>query len=132
MSQLVELTAEECLTLLGTRNVGRIGVTTPSGPLILPVSYAMRQDAIVFRTLPYGVIADNAHDARVAFEVDRLDDTTREGWSVLATGRSRRIDDPDEVRAIREEGAPQPWVDGQRNLYFRVDWTNLTGRRLGP
>jgi len=131
MSQLVELTIEECLSLLQTKTVGRIGVVTPSGPMIFPVNYSMSGDAIVFRTLPYGVISNNAHEADVAFEVDSLDDTMQEGWSVLATGRSRRIEDPGEVRVIREELDPQPWVDGHRNLYFRVDWANLTGRQLG-
>lgn len=31
MTQLVELTAEECLALLQDRSVGRIGVVTPAG-----------------------------------------------------------------------------------------------------
>jgi uncharacterized protein len=131
MTQLIELTVEECLSLLQSRTVGRIGVVSPSGPMIFPVNYAVSEDTIVFRTLPYGVIANNAHEAEVAFEVDSLDDTMQEGWSVLATGRSHRIEDPDEVRVIRQEVDPEPWVDGLRNLYFRVDWTNLTGRQLG-
>lgn len=131
MSQLVELTTEECLSLLRTRTVGRIGVVTPSGPVIFPVNYSLSDDTVVFRTLPYGVIANNAHEADVAFEVDSLDETMQEGWSVLATGRSHRIEDPAEVRMIREELDPEPWVDGQRNLYFRIEWTDLSGRQLG-
>ncbi len=132
MSQVVELTAEECLNLLGTTRVGRLGVVTPSGPIIFPVNYSRLENAIVFRTLPYGVIASNAHDAEVAFEVDSLDEAMEEGWSVLATGRGQRVEDPDEVRVIRQELDPKPWADGHRNLYFRIEWTNLTGRRLGP
>lgn len=131
MSQLVELTTEECLILLRTRSVGRIGVVTPSGPMIFPVNYTLSDDMVVFRTLPYGVIANNAHEADVAFEVDSLDEAMREGWSVLATGRSHRVEDPDEVRLIKNELDPEPWADGHRNLYFRVDWTDLTGRQLG-
>ena len=130
MGRLVELTAEECLTLLASKSVGRIGVVTPGGPVIFPVNYSLAKDAIVFRTLPYGVIANNAHEAAVAFEVDDLDDTMKEGWSVLATGTSHRIEDPDQVRSIREELDPEPWVDGQRNLYFCVEWTSLSGRRI--
>ena len=86
----------------------------------------------MFRTLPYGVIANNAHLVDVAFEVDSLDEGMHEGWSVLAVGRSHRIEDPDEVR--RHPGTswdPEPWADGHRNLYFRVEWTSLTGRQLG-
>ena len=131
MTQLVELTAEECLALLQTKSVGRIGVVTPGGPMIFPVNYAMSGDTIVFRTLPYGVIANNAHEVDVAFEVDSLDETMQQGWSVLATGRCHRIEDPDEVRLIREDLNPEPWAEGQRNLYFRVEWTSLSGRQLG-
>lgn len=131
MSQLVELTAEECLSLLQTKTVGRIGVVTPRGPMIFPVNYALSGDTVVFRTLPYGVIANNAHEADVAFEVDSLDDTMQEGWSVLAVGRCHRIEDHDEVRLIREELDLVPWADGQRILYFRIEWADLSGRQLG-
>jgi nitroimidazol reductase NimA-like FMN-containing flavoprotein (pyridoxamine 5'-phosphate oxidase superfamily) len=131
MSQIVELTAEECLSLLRTRTVGRIGVATPAGPIIVPVNYALSDETIVFRTLPYGVIANNANLVDVAFEVDSLDEGMQEGWSVLAAGPCRRIEDSDEVRLIRAEWDPTPWADGHRNLYFRIGWTSLTGRQLG-
>ena len=131
MTQLVELATEECLSLLRSRSVGRIGLSTPGGPVIFPVNYVLADGAIVFRTLPYGVIAANAHQAVVAFEVDSLDEAMKEGWSVLAVGTSRRIEDPDEVRHIKHDWDLQSWADGQRNLYFRIDWTELGGRRLG-
>ena len=132
MATISELTTEECLDLLRSTTIGRIGTATPGGPVILPVSYVLLQDAIVFRTLPYGVIAEHAHDVDVAFEVDHLDEEQRTGWSVLATGPSRRIEDPQEVAEIRSANEPVPWADEQRNLYFRIEWIGLTGRRIGP
>ena len=131
MSHITELTVEECLSLLTTKQVGRIGLTTPAGPQILPVNYTVHDEKIVFRTLPYGVIANNAHEARVAFEVDDLDDVAATGWSVLAVGRCARIEDPGEVHLIRDEADPEPWAEGHRILYFRVDWDDLTGRQVG-
>ena len=131
VSDLIELTVEECLSLLHTKSVGRIGLVTPQGPMIFPVNYALAGDALVFRTLPYGVIANNAHDAQVAFEVDSLDEEMRTGWSVLAVGRSEHLSDPAEVRVVREDWDPEPWAEGVRNLYFRVEWVGLTGRQLG-
>ncbi len=131
MAQLVELSVEECLSLLGQHVAGRIGLRTPRGLRIFPVNYAMFGKVIVFRTLAYGEIADNAHEAEMCFELDELDHEHQRGWSVLAVGRSRRVDDHGEVRQIRGEWDPLPWVDGQRNLYFRLDWTELTGRQLG-
>jgi uncharacterized protein len=133
MSQTIELTVEECLDLLRAGSVGRIGLRTEEGLRILPVSYVLDgDDRIVFRSLPYGVLAASAHGAEAAFEVDRLDEEHHTGWSVLAVGTCRRMEDPAEVAAIRGERDPEPWADGQRTLYFRVEWTELTGRRVGP
>ncbi len=131
VTSMAELTAEECLALLGTRSVGRIALTTPAGLRIFPVSYVLDDDTVVFRTVPYGVIANSAHDAEVAFEVDDLDHTLSQGWSVVLAGRCRRIEDAAEVRMIRTEHDPQPWAEGARILYLRITWDDLTGRRIG-
>ncbi|HET6560831.1 MAG TPA: pyridoxamine 5'-phosphate oxidase family protein [Marmoricola sp.] len=131
MDNLVELTVDECLALLRRKPVGRVAMVTPAGLRILPVSYSVVDERIVFRTLPYGEIANNVADAEVAFEVDDLDEELRHGWSVMAAGPCHRIEDPDEVHLVHATADPQPWVDGQRNLYFRIDWTTLTGRQVG-
>jgi nitroimidazol reductase NimA-like FMN-containing flavoprotein (pyridoxamine 5'-phosphate oxidase superfamily) len=131
MDNLVELTVEECLALLRRKPVGRIAMATPAGLRILPVNYSVVDEKIVFRTLPYGEIANNVTDAEVAFEVDDLDETLQRGWSVMAAGRCHRIEDPDEVHLIRETADPEPWAVGQRILYFRIDWNTLTGRQVG-
>ena len=130
-SQIMELTVDECLALVETRTVGRIGLMTEAGIRIFPVNYTVFADTIVFRTLPYGAIANSAHGAEVAFEVDDLDDELRSGWSVLAVGRCERIEDPATVRMVRSKDDPEPWAGGQRNLYFQVSWTDVTGRRVG-
>lgn len=132
VNEIVELTVEECLELLETQRVGRVGLVTEAGLRIFPVNYTVFEDTIVFRTLPYGVIANSAHGAEVAFEVDDLDDELRSGWSVLAVGRCTRVEDPDTVRLIRAERDVEPWAAGQRILYFQVSWVDLTGRRVGP
>ena len=132
MAGFEELTLDECLSLLETKRIGRLGLTTEVGTQIFPVNYVLTDDQrIVFRTLPYGVIANHAHDADVAFEVDDLDDATQSGWSVLAVGRCSRISDPTEVHLVREREDPTPWAEGQRILYFAIDWTDLTGRQVG-
>jgi nitroimidazol reductase NimA-like FMN-containing flavoprotein (pyridoxamine 5'-phosphate oxidase superfamily) len=132
MAGIDELTVEECLSLLETKRIGRIGLTTEVGPQIFPVNYVLSEEQrIVFRTLPYGVIANHAHEADVAFEVDDLDDAGASGWSVLAVGRCSRIADPSEVHMVRQREDPVPWAEGQRILYFSIDWTDLTGRQVG-
>jgi len=131
MNPLVELTTDECLSLLSSHSAGRIALNTPGGLRILPVNYAMFGDAVVFRTLPYGEIANNAHAAEIAFQIDMLDHDLKRGWSVLAVGVARRVDDPGDVKMIRDEWDPEPWAAGLRNLYFKLDWTQLSGRQVG-
>jgi uncharacterized protein len=131
VNELTELTVQECMELLETTSVGRIGLMTEAGIRIFPVNYIVFGDAIVFRTLPYGAIANSAHGAEVAFEVDDLDDEAHSGWSVLAVGRCERVEDPATVRLIRAERDVETWAEGHRNLYFQVSWTDLTGRRVG-
>lgn len=131
MNEIVELTVEECLSLLRTRVAGRIAMTTPSGLGIFPVNYSIVDDRIIFRTLPYGVIANSVHGTEVAFQIDHTDEDQQRGWSVLAVGTCTRVEDPADVRRIKEEWDPEPWAAGQRNLYFWVDWRNLTGRQVG-
>lgn len=132
MGRLEELTPAECRELLGGRQVGRLAFSTPAGLRVYPVNYVLQGDDIVFRTLPYGEIAGNVVDAQLAFSVDDLDDEMRSGWHVLAVGTCRRVEDPDQVRLIRDESPPAPWADGQRTLYFRIACDDLTGRRVHP
>jgi uncharacterized protein len=129
---LEELTLDECRELLARRQVGRLALTTPAGLRIYPVNYTLQDDDIVFRTLPYGEVANNAVDAQVAFSVDDLDDRAHSGWHILAVGTCRRVENPGEVRMIRDEADPTPWATGQRSLYFRIPWDDLTGRRVHP
>jgi nitroimidazol reductase NimA-like FMN-containing flavoprotein (pyridoxamine 5'-phosphate oxidase superfamily) len=132
VGRLEELAQAECRELLGRRQVGRLAFGTAAGLRIYPVNYVVRDDSIVFRTLPYGELADHVVDAQVAFSVDELDDEMRSGWHVLAVGTCRRVEEPGEVRLIREESPPTPWAEGQRTLYFRLAWDELTGRRVHP
>jgi nitroimidazol reductase NimA-like FMN-containing flavoprotein (pyridoxamine 5'-phosphate oxidase superfamily) len=106
-------------------------MATPVGPRIVPVSYRVYGDAIVFRTTPYSELSTYGWDTDLAFEVDDLDHEAHAGWSVVAIGRAQVVDDPDEVQRIRREREPQPWAAGSRQLYVRLTWRKLTGIRLG-
>ena len=35
------------------------------------------------------------------------------------------------IQQLRDEWEPRPWADGARNLYFKLAWSELSGRRLG-
>lgn len=132
MAEPYELSVEECDRLLRSGVVGRIAVNTPSGPHIVPVNYSVVDDMVVFRTTPYSVLGTYGMKAPMAFEVDHFDYEYWTGWSVLARGRGEPIAEADEIQRINQAWAPHPWASGQRNLYFALRWTELTGRRLGP
>ena len=131
MSEPVELTVEECLELLQGGVVGRVALSTPMGPRIVPVNYAMYEDAIVFRTTPYSELGTYGWNTDLAFEIDHIDYDHHQGWSVVAIGRSALVDDPAELADIRANWDPTPWAGGVRSLFIRVPCSELTGRQLG-
>jgi nitroimidazol reductase NimA-like FMN-containing flavoprotein (pyridoxamine 5'-phosphate oxidase superfamily) len=131
MSAPVELTIEECLELLSGGVIGRVALSTPVGPRIVPVNYAVYDDAIVFRTAPYSELGTYGWNNEVAFEVDHIDYERHQGWSVVVLGRAELVEDPQELRDIKQRWDPRPWAGGQRNLYMKLTWHDVTGRRLG-
>jgi hypothetical protein len=131
MAELRELSYAECRALLARQRAGRVAVATPDGPHIIPLNYSVVGESIVFRTTPFSVLATYGRNAKLAFEVDHFRDEQRLGWSVVARGRADVVTDPAELDRIRKGVVPLPWADGSRNLYFRLDWKELSGRALG-
>jgi nitroimidazol reductase NimA-like FMN-containing flavoprotein (pyridoxamine 5'-phosphate oxidase superfamily) len=131
MNTSTALSLGECRELLEGGVVGRLAMATPVGPRIMPVNYAVHDDAIVFRTAPYSELSTYGWNTDLAFEVDQLDYETHQGWSVVAVGRAHVVDDPEEVQLIRARWDPRPWAPGSRNLYVKLAWRELSGIRLG-
>lgn len=126
---LSALTTDECLELLSGHGVGRIAVTTDSGPAILPVNYDVVDGAIVFRTSAAGA-PSLAAGREVAFEVDRIDEARSEGWSVLVLGPAAEVTDAQQVRALRARAHTTPWAGGEREQWLRIRPVRLTRRRI--
>lgn len=126
-AKLRELGREECLSLLRSQRVGRIAFTDDSGPDVLPINYVMDGEDILVTTTGYGAIARAATGARVAFEIDGIDEFNEAGWSVVVRGRATR-ESPFDPTVER----PQPWADGTRTYLLRISGDVITGRRLIP
>ena len=131
MPESRELGHQECQRLLHAGVVGRVALSTPDGPQIVPVSYTVMEDTIVIRTSAYSVLGSYVRNTMLAFEVDHVDQERHVGWSVVARGRGWAEVDPDEISRIRERWEPRPWASGRRNVYLRIRWESLTGRALG-
>jgi nitroimidazol reductase NimA-like FMN-containing flavoprotein (pyridoxamine 5'-phosphate oxidase superfamily) len=124
-----ELSTTECLMLLKSTGVGRVGWCGDGGPRVLPVNYVVDNGRILFRTSPYSVIAKIAAGQQVAFEVDNIDEFLEIGWSVLVVGAATGVGDPGDIpKALQDR--PAPWAPGNRTLYIRIQPDTVTGRRV--
>lgn len=134
MTQPVDLSEQECRTLLGAGILGRLALCTPDGPHIVPVNYAVAEGAVYVLTTPYSLLGTAVVGGRapvLAFEVDHADHDRHHGWSVVARGPAEVVEDPGEVARLRADLVPRPWAEGQRTLLVRLRWRELTGRRVG-
>lgn len=121
--RLVDLSADECWQLLTTTEVARIAWTTASGPMVVPVNFATDGRALYVRTAAYSAMVQKVDDERVAVQVDRIDEASHTGWSVLARGVA-------EVRYDDGGPEPAPWPRGPRSATVVVTVDEITGRRL--
>ncbi|KUN88555.1 XRE family transcriptional regulator [Streptomyces bungoensis] len=128
---LRDLGPDECRALLSTHGVGRVAVSTPQGPAVVPVNYEVVDTAIAYRTAPDSVPAA-AVGTEVAFEVDHVDEAMSRGWSVLVVGPARVVTEPDVVRRLTEQAHTQPWAGGPREMWVSIHPTRITGRRISP
>lgn len=124
---LQKLSPEECRDRLGTHGVGRVAMATAEGPVVLPVNYTVLAGTIVYRTDPDAVTAA-APGTEVAFEVDHIDEAASSGWSILTVGTIEHVDEPGVVRQLSEQAATGPWAGGKRDLWVRINPTQVTGR----
>jgi len=85
------LGTNECLELLRSQRLGRLGVIVETKPEIFPVYFSVDDDgSILFRTGP-GTKLAGALAGPVVFEVDHLDSATGTGWSVVIHGRAHGL-----------------------------------------
>ena len=75
--QILDL--EECMRLLGTASIGRVGLHWDALPTVLPVNFVLDGDRVVFRTGRGAKLAAAAAGNVVAFEVDSVRPPTGRG-----------------------------------------------------
>lgn len=125
------LSAEECLDLLRAEEIGRVSTSLRALPVVLPVTYTMDGDRIVFRTNVGTKFHAATRGAVVAFEIDDFDRATRTGWSVMVVGEASEITDPDELERARRLPL-EPWIgnDGEPDRYVCIPVVHVSGRRI--
>jgi hypothetical protein len=131
MAESRDLSSRECSALLRSGVAGRVALSTPTGPQIVPVNYSVVDDAIIVQTSPYSVLGTYGRETTFAFEIAAFDRARARGWSVQARGRVEVVTDRAELHGMGEAAEPRPWAGGARPLYLRLRWTELTGRQVG-
>lgn len=128
MSAITPLTVDECWTVLGGTDLGRIGFDLGRGPRIHPVNFVLDGRSVLVVTAEDTELALFEElfsaGAMVAFEADEVDRDSRTGWSVLLGGHLTRVTPHETVPELR------PWADGDRSQLLRIVPAEITGRRL--
>ncbi|QIK73405.1 pyridoxamine 5'-phosphate oxidase family protein [Propioniciclava coleopterorum] len=120
----VTIDADECLRLLGEGTIGRVAWVSSRGLQVLPVSYTLVGDAVVFTVAEGTILGELSRPTKVAFEVDDLDTQTATGWSVLAQGETTPFaGDKEALKSL-------PWVPGHQDIPIAVELSFLAGRSV--
>ncbi len=126
------LSAEECVELLRTKTVGRIGLSASSLPFVLPVRYVVDDGRILMRTGQDTRMAAATRDAVVAFEVDEFDHGMDAGWSVMVQGFAREVRGGEARVSPGAEEVLSSWVGPMPARCFSIPMEIVTGQRLNP
>jgi uncharacterized protein len=120
---------DECIRLLASVPVGRVGFFADGEIVVLPVNHIVDGHDPVFRTASGSKLSAAAGQHLATFEADHYDEQTRTGWSVLVTGRAEIVYEKAEIERFSRHGL-HPWATAvERPFWIRIHATSVTGRR---
>ena len=120
---------DECLRLLGSVPVGRIGFFADGVMVILLVNHVIDGQDPVLRTARGSKLSTAEGQGLVCFEADHYDEHTRAGWSVVVTGRTEVVYEESEVQRLNRHDL-HPWVTAvERPFWIRIRATSVSGRQ---
>ena|SRR5437764_10143800 len=119
---------EDCLDLLRSMSVGRIGLSMGALPVVLPVNYVLDSGRIILRTGFGTKLSAAIRNAVVCFEVDQIDSGVEAGWSVLVTGTARELQGAEAAYAAT---LPlRPWSPQAGDHLVAIGIELVSGRRI--
>jgi nitroimidazol reductase NimA-like FMN-containing flavoprotein (pyridoxamine 5'-phosphate oxidase superfamily) len=128
---LNELSKSECLDILRSAPIARVGLSIDALPAIFPVFITLIDDAIVFPTLAGTSLASGSMGSILALQVDTFDPVDEVGYSVLVRGFADELTDEGRAARARERLHPT-WATDPRSQLIEITPTLLSGRRFGP
>jgi uncharacterized protein len=123
---LTSLGEDECRQLLAEHCVGRVCWLDGDELQVLPVTYAMHGDQVVFTANPASVLGRLTGPVAVSFEVDDVDESTASGWSVVARGTA--IGSASGAPAGVE--LPRAWAPGAHEFAVVITPAAYSGRAV--
>lgn len=87
-----ELDVPECMRLLATATLGRLGYTQAALPAVQPVSYAVTGGAVVMPAVTGSAAVAAVRGAIVVLTVDTFAGDPADGWVVTVVGPTRVAD----------------------------------------
>ncbi len=120
---------DECLRLLASVPVGRVGFCADGEVVVLPVNHVVDGQDVVFRAARGAKLSAAHAQNPVAFEADGYDPEARSGWSVLVNGRAEAVYEDAEIRRLGRLGL-HPWAAAvDRPFWIRIRPASVTGRQ---
>jgi nitroimidazol reductase NimA-like FMN-containing flavoprotein (pyridoxamine 5'-phosphate oxidase superfamily) len=100
-SARLSLTRGECLELLTAGGPGRVAATMKAVPVIIPVTFVLLSDDVVFDPGPAPQVSRAIADQVIAFETDQVGPDGRAEWDVHVTGVARAVSDERQPSGFR-------------------------------
>jgi nitroimidazol reductase NimA-like FMN-containing flavoprotein (pyridoxamine 5'-phosphate oxidase superfamily) len=119
----------ECLALLGASGIGRVVVSVGAVPALYPVSYAVLDGEVVFRTARGTDLHAAMRNTVVAFEVDDTDPVDHEGWVVQVVGTADEVTDQARRARLEKLAWPTP-ATGPPQHMVTIRSELVSGRRI--
>jgi hypothetical protein len=113
---------EDCLRLLASAPVGRVGFYADGEVMVLPVNHAVDGQDVVFRTAHGSKLSAAEGQAVVAFEADAYDPQTRSGGACWSTAARRWF-----TKTPRSSGSA-----GSASIRGLGPWTARSGSGYAP
>jgi hypothetical protein len=127
---IINLSTEESKRALESVPIGRVALSVDALPAIVPVTFKLIGDSIVFGATAGSRLARATANSIVAFLADSYDLDSRSGWWVEVLGPASWIIDPAELSQLRGE-LTEPWATGDRlDHAIRIELTNVNGWRI--
>jgi uncharacterized protein len=127
---LETLALEDCLRLLASVPVGRVGFQSDGELVVLPVNHLVDGQDVVFRTALGSKLSAAEGQSLVAFEADDYDWQTQSGWSVLVNGHAEMVYEDAETQRLGRL-VLRSWADAAAHpFWIRIRPSSVTGRQI--